>query len=107
MKEKENIEDGIGAPDLQLSLFLFASWIVIFIVNIKGIKSSGKVAYFLAIFPYTVLFVLLVKASMLEGALDGIKYFIKPDFSRLLEPQVSLMKIPSPGKVESGTKIDS
>jgi solute carrier family 6 amino acid transporter-like protein 5/7/9/14 len=88
MKEKDSVEDGIGVPDLQLALFLFASWIVIFIVNIKGIKSSGKVSYFLALFPYCVLITLLVKASMLEGALNGIKYFIKPDFSKLLEPQV-------------------
>lgn len=89
MKEKDNVDDGIGVPDLQLSLFLLAAWVIIFIVNIKGIKSSGKVSYFLAIFPYCVLFTLLVKASMLEGALEGIKYFIKPNFSKLLDPMVS------------------
>ena len=42
----------------------------------------------LALFPYIVLFILLGRASTLEGAWDGIKFFITPDFKRILEPQV-------------------
>ena len=55
----------------------------------KGVKSSGKVSYFLALFPYAVLITLLIRALTLEGAWNGIKFFITPDFSKLLKPQVS------------------
>jgi len=54
----------------------------------KGIKSSGKVAYFTAIFPYIVLLALLIRGATLPGAVDGIIFYLKPDFNKLLEPQV-------------------
>lgn len=42
-------------------------------------------AYFLAIFPYIVLIVLLIRAVTLEGAMKGILYFIIPDFEKILD----------------------
>lgn len=92
IKQKNDISDGIGTPDLQLSLWLLLAWTVVFLVIIKGVKSSGKVSYFLAIFPYAVMLILLIRAVTLEGAWDGIKFFIKPDFKRILEPQVRKME---------------
>lgn len=55
---------------------------------IKGIKSSGKASYFLAIFPYVILVILLGRACTLDGAADGILYFVTPDWGKLLEPNV-------------------
>lgn len=45
---------------------------------VKGIKSSGKLAYVFAILPYFILTLILVRACTLDGALDGIKYFLFP-----------------------------
>lgn len=89
MKQDEDLINGIGLPDLELTCWLLLAWICVFLVIIKGVKSSGKVAYFLAIFPYIVLLTLLVRAVTLEGSWDGIKFFITPDFGKLLEPQVN------------------
>lgn len=47
LKEKETIFDGVGTPDLQLSLYLLLTWTIIALILIKGVKSSGKAAYFL------------------------------------------------------------
>lgn len=58
-------------------------------ISLKGIKSSGKAAYFLGVFPYVVLIVLLIRAVTLPGALDGIIYFFKPQWKELLNPLVS------------------
>lgn len=44
--------------------------------------------YFTATFPYVVLVVLLVRGVLLPGALDGIVYYLKPDWSKLASPQV-------------------
>lgn len=88
LMESENINDGIGIPILNLSLFLLFAWVVIAAVLVKGIRSSGKASYFLALFPYVIMLVLLVRALTLEGAWNGILYFIKPRWDKILEPSV-------------------
>ncbi|XP_076261244.1 sodium-dependent nutrient amino acid transporter 1-like [Rhynchophorus ferrugineus] len=88
LRQRLNIDDGIGLPDLKLSLCLLASWIVTLLVSIKGVKSSGKASYFLALFPYVIMITLLIKAATLEGAGDGIKHFFSAEWSKLLEADV-------------------
>ncbi|KAH8343027.1 hypothetical protein KR059_003938, partial [Drosophila kikkawai] len=88
IKEKLDISDGIGNPDWKLTLALLVAWVVIFLVIMRGVKSSGKAAYFLALFPYVVLFVLLIRAVTLEGAKDGIIFFLEPQWGELLNPTV-------------------
>lgn len=63
---------------------------VITSILIKGIKSSGKASYVLAIFPYMVLFILLIRSLTLPGAFNGVLYFLKPQWNKLLDPQVIL-----------------
>ena len=89
IKQKDNIIDGIGWPDWQLTIFLLLAWLAVYIVIAKGVKSSGKFSYFLAIFPYVVMIILLIRAVTLDGAIDGIKFFIYPDFKKLIEPKVN------------------
>ena len=50
-----------------------------------GVQSSGKVAYFTALFPYLVLAVLLVRGLTLPGAAAGLAFFFAPQWERLLE----------------------
>lgn len=89
-KEKLQISDGLGAPDVYLTLALFASWVVIFLVIRKGVKSSGKAAYFLALFPYLILVALLIRSVTLEGAIDGITFFLNPQWSEILNLKVNI-----------------
>ncbi|XP_065582372.1 sodium-dependent nutrient amino acid transporter 1-like isoform X1 [Artemia franciscana] len=88
VKQKFNIDDGIGLPDWKLVLCLLFSWTSIFLVQVKGIKTSGKVAYFTALFPYVVLIVLLGRGATLPGAETGILYFITPQWQEILNPSV-------------------
>lgn len=44
--------------------------------------------YFTALFPYVVLILLLLHGVTLPGALDGIIYYLKPDWSKLAVAQV-------------------
>jgi SNF family Na+-dependent transporter len=87
LNESDGIEH-MGAPQWWLVLCLMAAWIVIFLCLIKGIKSSGRVVYFTATFPYVILVILLIRAVTLDGAYDGIKFYMVPDWSRLSDIKV-------------------
>ncbi|XP_014476331.1 PREDICTED: sodium-dependent nutrient amino acid transporter 1-like [Dinoponera quadriceps] len=88
LHEKDSIDDGIGLPSWKLTLCLLGSWTAVCLVLFQGVKSSGRFSYFLALFPYVVLIALLIRAVTLNGAIDGILYFIVPKWSKLLEPTV-------------------
>uniref|UniRef100_A0A4W3HS47 Transporter n=1 Tax=Callorhinchus milii TaxID=7868 RepID=A0A4W3HS47_CALMI len=68
-----------------LTLCLLLAWIIVALSMYKGIKSSGKVVYFTAIFPYVVLTIFLIRGVTLEGAAKGIEFYIgsQSDFSKL------------------------
>ncbi|XP_030382029.1 sodium-dependent nutrient amino acid transporter 1-like [Scaptodrosophila lebanonensis] len=82
--EIEDLSQGIGMPSWRLTVALFVAWVVTYMIIVRGIKTTGKAAYFLAMFPYAILITLLIRAVTLEGAIDGIIYFLKPNWSELL-----------------------
>ncbi|KAM4610477.1 sodium- and chloride-dependent creatine transporter 1 [Polymixia lowei] len=86
-----NISDGLdqtGVINWELLLCLMAVWVMVYFCVWKGVKSTGKIVYFTATFPYVVLIILLIRGVTLPGAYDGIMYYIKPDWSKLAEAQV-------------------
>ncbi|RUS85457.1 hypothetical protein EGW08_006790, partial [Elysia chlorotica] len=89
IKRSEGLEpENMGEPLWKLTLCLLLAWVVVVICLIKGIKSSGKVVYFTATFPYVILLILLVRGCLLDGAADGVKFFIEPDWDKVLEIKV-------------------
>ncbi|XP_075901953.1 sodium- and chloride-dependent creatine transporter 1 [Nelusetta ayraudi] len=77
-----------GDISYEMVLCLMATWVIVYFCMWKGVKSTGKVVYFTALFPYAVLVVLLAHGVTLPGAFDGIVYYLKPDWSKLAEAQV-------------------
>jgi len=82
------IED-IGGIQWQMFLSLLAAWTLVYICLCKGIKSSGKVVYVTATLPYLFLTILLIRGVTLPGSLEGIKFYIIPDWKKLLRFEVS------------------
>ncbi|KAL4225788.1 hypothetical protein ACF0H5_016477 [Mactra antiquata] len=78
----------IGSIIWELALCLLLACVILSFCLAKGIKSSGKVAYFTTIFPSLVLGMLLVRSITLKGSVDGIIYFFKPKWYKLLEAKV-------------------
>ncbi|XP_046448540.1 sodium- and chloride-dependent GABA transporter 1-like [Daphnia pulex] len=81
------ITDGIENPGgMRWELFgvLILSWIMIYFIIWKGINQSGYIIWFTALFPYVILSVLVVRAVTLDGAGDGLLYYITPNFDLLL-----------------------
>ncbi|XP_065107227.1 sodium- and chloride-dependent GABA transporter ine [Paramisgurnus dabryanus] len=72
----------------ELFLLLMLSWILVYLCIFRGVKSTGKVVYFTALFPYVILLALLINNVQLPGAIDGIRFFIIPEWNKLLDVQV-------------------
>lgn len=81
-----------GVPSLRLTLCLLGAWICVFLIISRGVKSSGKCSYFLALFPYVIMIALLMRAITLEGAVNGIIFFLTPQWHELVNPKVILKK---------------
>ena len=85
------LSEGIDHPEgLQWELVgcLVLSWTLVYFCVWKGVKSSGKVVYFTALFPYIMITALLIRGLTLPGAINGLKFYVTPDFSKLLQSQV-------------------
>ncbi|WAR03062.1 SC6A5-like protein [Mya arenaria] len=81
-----NMSDGIehlGMPQWPIVICLAVAWGMTFLALSKGVKSTGKVVYFTALFPYVVLLILFFRGITLPGAKEGILYYITPRFERL------------------------
>ncbi|XP_068604687.1 sodium- and chloride-dependent taurine transporter-like [Brachionichthys hirsutus] len=78
----------VGPIKWDLALCLLLVWIICFFCIWKGVKSTGKVVYFTATFPFIMLIVLLIRGVTLPGASQGIKFYLYPDLSRLKDPVV-------------------
>ncbi|XP_043936048.1 sodium- and chloride-dependent creatine transporter 1-like [Protopterus annectens] len=85
------ISSGLDVPgsiNWDILLCLIAVWVLVYFCVWKGVKSTGKVVYLTATFPYVVLIILLVRGATLPGATNGILYYLKPDWSKLGSAQV-------------------
>ncbi|XP_048123847.1 sodium- and chloride-dependent GABA transporter 2-like isoform X2 [Alosa alosa] len=80
--------DQLGSVNWRLALCLLIVWVVCYFCVWKGVKSTGKVVYLTATFPYVMLFILLARGVTLPGASTGIIYYLKPNHTRLADPQV-------------------
>ncbi|KAK5911907.1 sodium- and chloride-dependent taurine transporter-like [Gymnodraco acuticeps] len=81
------IED-IGPVKWDLALCLLLVWVICFFCIWKGVKTTGKVVYVTATFPFVMLIVLLIRGVTLPGASAGIKFYLYPDLARLQDPEV-------------------
>ncbi|XP_077421869.1 sodium- and chloride-dependent GABA transporter 2-like [Vanacampus margaritifer] len=89
LKISGGIEE-VGSIRWEVFLCLLAMWVICYFCVWKGVKSTGKVVYFTATFPYVMLLVLLIRGLSLPGAIQGVEFYLLPELSRLADPQVWL-----------------
>ncbi|KAH8333629.1 hypothetical protein KR059_001591 [Drosophila kikkawai] len=96
LKLSSGISD-LGGMVWQQLLSLFITWVIVYACLAGGIKTArlpstphqvGKVVYFTVPFPYLLLLILFVRGVSLPGAWVGIKFFLYPEWHRLLELKV-------------------
>ncbi|XP_055305392.1 sodium-dependent nutrient amino acid transporter 1 isoform X1 [Sitodiplosis mosellana] len=93
LNQKMDISDGIGIPSWRLALCLLGAWVIVFLIISRGVKSSGKCSYFLALFPYVIMLALLIRSVTLEGASKGILFFLTPKWHELTNPKIWLAAV--------------
>uniref|UniRef100_A0A0B7AQN9 Transporter n=1 Tax=Arion vulgaris TaxID=1028688 RepID=A0A0B7AQN9_9EUPU len=89
-REALDISPGIdvsGGIKWKIALCHIFSWLTIYLCVCKGIKSSGKVVYVTATFPYVVLIIFGVRGITLDGALDGLAHMFTPKMDQLMNIQ--------------------
>ncbi|XP_022245423.1 sodium-dependent serotonin transporter-like [Limulus polyphemus] len=80
--------DYIGPVKWSLALCLMAVFVLVYFSLWKGVKSSGKAVWFTATMPYVVLFILFFRGITLDGALDGIVFYLSPQWDKLAKAEV-------------------
>lgn len=85
------MSDGIEYPGgirWDLVACLVCAWILVYFAIWKSIKSSTKIRYFTASFPFVLIVVFLGRALTLEGAEKGLQFFFRPNWSELKNANV-------------------
>jgi NSS family neurotransmitter:Na+ symporter len=80
----------LGGIQWMIVLGLALTWICIIAAIWKGPKTVGKVVYFTVIIPWIILVVLVIRGVTLPGAIQGLRYYLTPQFNALLNYKVWL-----------------
>jgi NSS family neurotransmitter:Na+ symporter len=78
----------IGFISTGIIFALAVIWILIYFSVWKGVKSVGKVVLVTMPLPVILLVILLIRGLTLPGSLQGVIFYLKPDFSALFDFEV-------------------
>lgn len=78
----------LGGFSLPVIIGLVLAWIAIWYCIRNGVKSVGKIVKWTVPLPVILLGVLVIRAVTLGGSAEGLSYYLKPEWSKLLEPSV-------------------
>ncbi|AZO95371.1 sodium-dependent transporter [Halocella sp. SP3-1] len=78
----------LGGFSIPVLIGVIITWIAIYLILRKGTESVGKVVWVTVTLPIALLIILMLRAVTLPGAVQGLNYYLQPDFSKLLDPQV-------------------
>jgi NSS family neurotransmitter:Na+ symporter len=88
-----NITDSplqLGGIQVPIIIALAAVVVSIYLIIHKGVERVGKVVMWTVPLPVILLVILIIRGITLPGAMEGIRYYLTPNFSRLSDPQVWL-----------------
>jgi NSS family neurotransmitter:Na+ symporter len=80
----------IGGIRLPVLFGLLAIWICIFLILYKGVGRIGKVVLITVPLPWILLGLLTIRGLTLPGAIEGVSYYLTPNFSKLTDVNVWL-----------------
>jgi NSS family neurotransmitter:Na+ symporter len=78
----------LGGFSTSVLIGLIITWVVIYFILRNGAQSVGKVVMITVPLPIILMGILLIRAVTLPGAVEGLNYFLEPNFSMLTNPSV-------------------
>ncbi|MDJ0521555.1 MAG: sodium-dependent transporter [Planctomycetota bacterium] len=89
--QSENAEkEPFGVFNLWSVLGLAATWLCVYFSIAKGVHRVGKVVMITVPLPLVILALLTLRGLTLNNSIDGLSYYLAPDWSKLSDPQVWL-----------------
>jgi len=86
-----NSTDGplqLGPISVPVLIGLLLTWFLIWLILRRGVKFLGKVVLITVPLPIILLLILGVRAVTLPGSMEGLTYYLQPDFRALLDYNV-------------------
>jgi len=80
----------IGNISIPVLLGLIVVWLTVFLILYKGVNRIGKVVAITVPLPTILLILLTIRGLTLPGAIEGISYYLTPNFSKLFDVNVWL-----------------
>ncbi|HHN81461.1 MAG TPA: sodium-dependent transporter, partial [Methanomicrobia archaeon] len=78
----------ISGMSIPVAVALVVTWISIYLTLFKGLDLMSKVLKVTVPLPLILLVILMIRGITLDGGIDGIGYYLSPDFSALASPTV-------------------
>jgi len=75
----------LGQIRIPIVLSLLAIWIGMYFCIFRGVKWIGKIVLWAVPFPLLMLILLMIRGLTLQGAVQGLEYYLEPDWTRLTE----------------------
>ena len=69
---------------------LLVGWVLVYFSAWKGVKSISAVVKWTATLPFAILFLLIIRAVTLDGAGDGLRLFLVPEWGQLMRTDIWL-----------------
>jgi NSS family neurotransmitter:Na+ symporter len=88
-----HITDGpaiFGSISFPVVLGLIAIWTSVFVILYKGVHRIGKVVLLTVPIPIILMLILTIRGLTLPGSIEGISYYLTPDFSKIFDVNVWL-----------------
>ncbi len=69
---------------------MIVSWILIYLSIFKGTRVVSKIVKWTVPLPVIILVAFAIRGFTLPGAMDGVAFYLRPEWSKLLDPKVWL-----------------
>lgn len=76
----------LGSVRWNIVLPLLITWLSMYLCIFKGVRLVGKIVWLTVPLPWLMLLILTIRGLTLEGSMQGLAYYLDPEWSELAKP---------------------
>jgi len=77
-----------GSVNLIIAAGMIIAWVWIYIAIYRGVRSVEKMVWWTVSIPWLLIIIFVIRGLTLPGSMDGLAFYLTPDFSSLLDYKV-------------------